>query len=513
MHPLVAVIPLSLDKPSPRDKRADRERLIDGLSRAGIDMPVEITPEMLRAIPALIRKRDFSITLVLGILKDRAKVLGFDGASVYALAVDTGTTNIVASLFDVKGDKRIGVMETGNPQIALGPDVLSRVHAAMGGRGGELHRLLIKGINDLIHKLCKAYGINCSDIYAAAIAGNTIITHFLLDLPVDNISVEPYIPAAHRFDFVEPDDVGLDINRNGITYVFPNAGSYVGGDIVAGILSTGLYRHKEPSMLIDVGTNAEIVLGCDEWIIVGAGAAGPALEGGISEIGMRASEGAIYNVEISPLPAHDIRETDKTGEGGHDFVVNLKTIGGAEPAGICGSGVIELVSELYNSGIINRQGRFTGISRRITKINGQTGFVIYGSGDKRLIIKDTDIENFLRSKAAMFASLYVIVKSVGLRFGDIERIHVSGALGMGINTDKAVSLGMIPDIGRNKFFASGNSSLKGAEMVLADAKLLPDIDRICEMITYREMNTDGEFMKEFPGALFIPHTSPEVLRA
>jgi len=497
VNPLVSSMSLSLDKPSNTDKRADRERLVDGLvNEIGNELAFEIDLGDLRELPFALRENDYRVTLTLGFLRDRVKVVSLRKSSPYAIAIDIGTTNLVASLFDIEKLQKIGHMELENPQIIVGLDVLTRVHAAMGGKGEELHQLMMKGINDLISRVCAACAARETDICAAVIAGNTIMTHFLLNLSVDNIPMEPYIPVSHRFDFIAPDSIGLNINRKGIVYVFPNAGSYVGGDIISGILSSGLYKAREPSLLVDVGTNAEIVMGCDEWIVVGAGAAGPALESGISEIGMRALEGAVHEVEI----------TSDTHE------VMFKTVGGKEPRGVCGSGMIELVSELYNAGIIDGHGKFNKVSNRVVEFDGHKGFLLYGAGDRQLIIKDLDIENFLRSKAAMFASLYVIVKSVGLSFGDINRVYVSGAFGNGINTEKAVRIGMIPAIDKRKFVALGNSSLTGAEKLLLNRHLLAEIDRICEIINYREMNTDGEFMREFPAALFIPHTTPEVLQ-
>lgn len=503
MDPIVFSLSFILDKPTLLDKRADRERLLDRLTQqTGLALPVEIELEILRTMPSLLRKDDFSILLNLGFMRDRLKVIATNRRFIYGIALDIGTTNMVASLFDLNTGQSIGHMQGANPQTVEGLDVLSRVHRALGGESKELHRLLVKGVNSLIESLCNTNKINRSDICAAVIAGNTIMTHFLLDIPVDNIAIEPYIPVMNRIDFIEPADIGIEINQRGIVYVFPNAGSYVGGDIIAGILSSGMYKEREPTILIDVGTNAEIVLGCDEWIIVGAGAAGPALESGISEIGMMASEGAIYKVEIDSLGQE----------------VKIKAIGNKEPEGICGSGLIELISELYATGIIDQQGKFVinqkseTNKQRIRDFNGQKGFVIYESKEKKLIIKETDIDNFLRSKAAMFASLYVIVKSVGLSFGEIAKVYVSGAFGMGIDAEKAIRIGMIPDIDRRKFMAIGNSSLRGAEMLLMNINLLSDIDGICKMITYREMNTDGEFMREFPAAMFIPHTNPEVLK-
>jgi uncharacterized 2Fe-2S/4Fe-4S cluster protein (DUF4445 family) len=496
MYPLITVVSLSLDKPSPSDKRADKERLMDGLRGTGIDLPVVMELEVLRKLPGWLREHDFSVTVSLGSMGDRYKVIDIGRTAPYAVAVDIGTTNMVASLFDLTKKERVGTDEQENLQISAGPDVLSRVHLAMSGKGGSLHSLLITGINELIGKLASTHEISTDDIGAVVFSGNTIMTHFLLNLPVDAIAVENYIPVVHKPAFVSPRAIGISMHNQGIAYIFPNAGSYVGGDIISGIICSGAYKQKDPFIIVDAGTNAEIALGCDEWIMVGAGAAGPALERGIAEIGMRAVEGAICHVDIS-------MDAD---------AVMIETIGGGEPKGICGSGMIELISELYSSGIINQQGKFSGLSGKIRDTDGRKEFVLYESAGTTLVIRETDIENFLRSKAAMFASLYVMVKAVGLCFSDIARFYVSGALGSGIDTDKAVSIGFIPDLERSRFVALGNSSLAGAEMLLMNSSLLKDIEAVCALITYREMNTDGEFMKEFPAAMFIPHTNPEVLR-
>ncbi|MGE5239259.1 MAG: ASKHA domain-containing protein [Chloroflexota bacterium] len=505
MNALLTPLTLTLSEPSSADKTADWERLLDRLRHeAGIAVPVDIDPTLLRSLSPRLREHAWRLSCVLGHGRERSMIVSLGSPSAFAAAVDIGTTNIVGSLFDLATGELIAGIEKRNPQTAVGLDVLTRVHLAMGGKGRELHRMLIEGVNALLGELCRGAGLSDRDLQAVAVAGNTIMTHFLLDLAVDNIPVEPYVPVIHRVDFVDPRSISLAMNPYGVLYVFPNAGSYVGGDIIAGILSSGLYKEREPALLIDVGTNAEIVLGCDEWIIVGAGAAGPALEGGIAEIGMSASEGAINEVSIGPLATSE-------GETGTGLTVSLHTIGGTQPRGLCGSGMIELVSELYASGIIDRTGKFVDDAPCIVAAEGRKGFVITPTDDGALILKDTEIENFLRSKAAMFSSLQVIVRSVGLKFADIRKVYVSGAFGMGINVEKAISIGMIPKIPKERFVPVGNSSLKGAELILHDRGLLSEIDRIAAMITYKEMNTDREFMKEFPAALFIPHTNPEVL--
>ncbi|MCX7913755.1 MAG: ASKHA domain-containing protein [Thermodesulfovibrionales bacterium] len=501
MKPLVSSFQITLSKPSPSDKTADYDRLIMAISK-NLDkpLPVFIDLKSLQILPIYLRKKNFSIKLAIAYTGTDLRILDLlevynDSDKVYGVAIDIGTTNVVGSLFETdKSYQKLAYCELENPQILLGLDVLTRVQHAILGKSVELNQLILKGINELIKTLCRTANIEPSKIYMAVFAGNTIMSHFLLNLSVENIPIEPYIPVCNRFQWMKAKDLGIDIHPNGIVYVFPNAGSYVGGDIIAGILSTGLYKEELPSLLIDVGTNAEIVFGCKEWILVGAGAAGPALESGISDIGMRAVEGAIYSIEID-----------------NHHGVKFKTIGSKPPKGICGSGMIELISEMFKAGIIDNQGKFRNFSEKVIDINGKKGFLIYDTKEKTLIITNTDIENFLRSKAAMFTSLYVIVKSVGLTFKDIDKVYISGAFGKGIDAQKAIQIGMIPNIEKNKFIPLENSSLRGAEMLLMNRDLLEDIEKICNLITYKEMNTESEFMKEFPGALFIPHTNPSIL--
>ncbi len=498
MNPLLLSLNMQLAEPSALDKRADKERLLEGVGAVlNSEHPIEICLNALRKLPHFLRENRFSTFAVIGITDNNTNILDIrNNDRIYAVAIDVGTTNLAASLYDMKNYQKLCTSEHENPQITLGLDVLTRVHIAMSKKANKLNELLISGINFLISKLCQLMGITHSDIYTTVISGNTIMSHFLTNLNVANIPIEPYIPVCHKFGFAKNSNIGLNINSEGLVYIYPNAGSYVGGDIISGILSSEMYKDELPSMLIDVGTNAEIVLGCKDWLLVGAGAAGPALESGISEIGMRAIDGAIYSVSID-----------------NNRKVKFKTIGDKEPVGVCGSGMIELISEMFRVGIINSQGRFEKNAGRFLEKNSAKGFIIYNAKGKVLTISEHDIENFLRSKAAMFTSLYALTKSVGLKFRDIHKVYISGAFGRGIDAEKAANIGMIPNIEKDKIIPIGNSSLRGAEMLLTNRDLLADIDKICSLITYKEMNTESEFMKEFPGALFMPHTNLEILKA
>ncbi len=486
--PFVSLRKVSLPPPSSDDKRADLERLIES---TGIE-DLSILPSLLKVLPETIRKSGFHVSLVISEIPPK-KVISVDANRCYAIALDIGSTNLVASVMEMSGQDASEPLKRENPQVSFGRDILTRIQLAMGGRGEELRKTLIGGINALIQELLEENGIRPEDVYALTISANTTMAHFLHGLPVENIPVEPYIPVAHEFPTVFAGELSIGINPDAIVYTFPNAGSYVGGDIISGILSSGLHRKDAPTVLIDVGTNAEIVIGNRDWILVGAGAAGPALEDGIFRSGKKADKGSIYKVTYNP----------QTGR----FL--YKTIGDAPPEGLCGSGVVDLIYELYSHGLIDNRGRFTDKAETVL-VDGEGSLKIIPEMD--IMITEREIDNFLRSKAGMFASLAVLVHTLGLGFQDIEEILIAGALGTGLDAGKAVALGMLPDIPPRRFKPLGNTAIRGAEMLLGDVSLLKEVKEIREKITYMEMNTSSEFMQEFPGALYIPHADPEKLR-
>jgi uncharacterized 2Fe-2S/4Fe-4S cluster protein (DUF4445 family) len=251
-----------------------------------------------------------------------------------------------------------------------------------------------------------------------------------------------------------------------------------------------MFESDEPSILIDAGTNAEIVIGSRDWMLVGAGAAGPALEEGIAGIGKRAEKGIIYDVEV------------------HNGKIECRTFDNAPPAGICGSGMVSLIYEMYQNSIIGNDGILNAEHKDVSIQEGERLFSIRDG----LVIRQTEIDNFLRSKAAMFTLLLVLLRSVGLKFSDIRKVYVAGALGNGIDAGKAAGIGMLPDWPVKVIIPIGNASLKGAQMVLKDSRLLEREDEIINNITYKHMHDDPEFMKEFRGAIFIPHTNPDMLK-
>ena len=493
--PLVFICNIELTPPSPSDKSADADRFLQELKKTGMDK-IEIPLNILRRLPHELRANAFKVRTVIGFNGKGFEALDINRKNIYGLALDIGTTNIECSLFDLVSGKKIDSEEAENPQMKSGSDVLTRVQLSIAGSPHNLTNELLTGINNLIASISKRNKILPEDIFAVTVAGNTIMSHYFLGLEVRNIPVSPYIPALNYAVFPCAEETGLIVNKHAVVYIFPNAGSYVGGDILSGIIFSGLYKEKDPVLFIDVGTNVEITLGNSDWIMAGAGAAGPALEGGVARIGRKADKGAICKVKIDRFSKE----------------ISLAVMSGIEPTGICGSGLIDLVSELFSSKIIDQSGRFSGSAKGVIKKNNEKAFLLYKSDKTELILTEREIQNFLLSKAAMFAFLYVFVRSVGLSFRDINKVFISGALGCGTNLDNAVNIGLLPDMPRDKFIPLGNSSLAGAEMVLFDRSLIQKIDAIASKITYREMNEDNELMNVLQGAMFIPHTDPELLK-
>ncbi|RUM47697.1 MAG: [Fe-S]-binding protein, partial [Desulfocapsa sp.] len=342
------------------------------------------------------------------------------------------------------------------------------------------------------------------------VSGNTTMAHLFLGADPFAICREPYIPLFNRASGIEAGQLGLIISSVAPLFIMPSIGSYFGGDLISGILASGMAHSEQTRMLIDVGTNAEVVLGNSEWLIACAGAAGPALEGGVARMGMRAGTGAIEYVAINP----------------QTFGIECRTIGDAAPIGLCGSGIIDLVAALYLSRMIDIRGKFRdptkekdSLRRKFMEkhfaIKGDDFcFVLIFSGEngaaEDVCLEQTDLDALIRSKAAMYAILCTLVNQVGIDFKELEEITVAGAFGRHINPECAITLGMLPDLPLSTYRPIGNSSLQGAEMVLLDAAARKECETIVSRITYLELNVNQEFMIRFSGARFIPHTDPSL---
>jgi uncharacterized 2Fe-2S/4Fe-4S cluster protein (DUF4445 family) len=332
------------------------------------------------------------------------------------------------------------------------------------------------------------------------LAGNTTMTHLFLGLNPASICREPYIPVLNTVEPLSAQDLNLNLHPRALTYCFPSVGSYLGGDVLAGILHSRLYQQEALSLLVDVGTNAEVVFGNSEWLIGCAGAAGPALEGGVVQMGMVADDGAIEKVRI------DLKTK----------VLRYSLIGQGPPKGICGSGLIDLTAELFMAGLLDIRGKFdlkTPTDRWI-KLDGQPAYLLVPAEETAnrlpIVLTQVDLDILLRSKAAMYTILTTLVQSVGYELKDIEKFYVAGAFGNHIDPQRAVILGLLPDLPLERYIPLGNTSLKGAAEVLLDYQAIEEVKKIADKITYLEMNVNQDFMNRFSAARFIPHTDPNL---
>ncbi len=500
-RPLVESVIVDLPPPSLKDNTADLDRLGRALVQSGY-APLRFRPSGMGPLARRVRDLNYRLKAVVGFSRDFWEVLDIlpdpCDAPLLGISVDLGTTSIVVRVMDLAGRRAVCEKSVQNPQIAYGEDILSRILFARRADGLEtLRSLAVNACRDAISGALEEQGFSFRNVYALACAGNTTMTHLFLGLDPSNICREPYIPAANTFPVDRAEAFGLDFLPNSLAYIFPNVGSYVGGDIVSGIVAAGLNRSAGPGMLVDVGTNAEVVLGNSEWLLACAGAAGPALEGGVVERGMQAAAGAIDWVRIDP----------------RTFEASFRVIGGARPCGICGSGLIDLVAEMFAAGILNVQGKIVPGTQcdRIRQSADGRAYVVATSSQsadgREILISEIDIGIFLKSKAAMYTILSVISSKVGLKFKDIERIYIAGNFGNRIDPEMAVRIGMIPDLPAEVYCGIGNSSLLGASMALLDRTLLVEVEKVRSMITYVELNVNVELMNQFRGALFLPHTN------
>jgi uncharacterized 2Fe-2S/4Fe-4S cluster protein (DUF4445 family) len=518
--PLTTLVQVEANPPGLHDNTADLDRLKFALA--------ESLPEQLRGclihipftcmaeIAASFRTAGFAGYAVVQYEHDRLVLVEFMAeypALLPALALDLGSTHLEASLLDCLTGKTLAHGTALNRQVDYGADILSRIHFAERKDTKKdglavLHDTVIASINELLDELCQEGGVRPEDVQALSVSGNTTMVHLLLGLSPRHICREPYIPLVNAPDPFLAREIGLKLHKRATVRVLPGRGSYFGGDLISGILATGLDQAEETGMLIDVGTNAEVVMGNNEWLIACAGAAGPALEGGVARMGMRAAAGAVEHVAID-------RE---------NWQLTWRSIDDAPPLGLCGSGLIDLVAELYLARIVDLRGKFQAafpgqsaehkrfVAERLVGLDGELVFLVVAAkeagNEEPVVLSQLDLDAMMRSKAAMYAILVTLIGQVGVAFSDLARIAVAGAFGRHINPRQAITLGMLPDLPLSTFQPVGNSSLRGAEMILLDHTAFARSQEIARRITYIELNVNQEFMIRFSGSRFIPHTDP-----
>ncbi len=506
VDPPISKLYLELDPPTMDDNISDIQRIIRGIKQVMPDPrePAYDHPELLIHLPKTLREADWKVTLLL--LRGKYKGESFRIIDVepgdttgrlFGLAVDIGTTTCSGVLIDLNTGKVIAEASGYNGQISYGEDVISRiVYAARPDGLVTLQRKVTKTINTIIEDICRELIISPSDISYIMAAGNTVMSHLLLGLDPKYIRESPYVPAVSRFPLTGAAALGIQAHPSVRLYLYPCIASYVGGDIVSGVHACQMAKSDKISLFIDIGTNGEIVVGNNEWMVCAACSAGPAFEGGGIRYGMRASSGAIEKFQIHP----------------QTFEPMIVTVGRIKPSGICGSGLIAIVAELLEAGVVDQQGKFNRKldTERIREERDGWEYVL-AWGDTSLIgedivITEVDIDNLIRAKGAMYAGYQTLLDSVGLSFEALDRVIMAGNFGAYIDLEKAIFIGLLPDVSRDKFYYIGNASMLGCQISLTNTERFRERIKVRELITNMELAENQEFMSYYMASLFLPHT-------
>ena len=495
--PLIRKLCVEMSPPTVLDHTADHERLYAAI-RKQIDAPVMQTGfRVLQKLSKVLCEDNYKAAVTIGQRGGTTEVIQVEPGrrckTNYAVAVDLGTTTVVAHLIDLTTAKTIDTEATYNSQMNFGEDYIRRIiYAEQTGAFDQLQERLVHDVNDLIVTMAVRQRIDLQDITAVTCAGNTAMVHFLLNLDPTRIRREPYVASAGFVPPIRAAEAGVQINNRGLLYCLPSVAAYIGSDIVAGVLTTRIYAKEKLSIFVDIGTNGEIVLGNKDWLICASSSAGPAFEGSGVKCGMRAGAGAIESLNIV--------NGDK---------IRFKTIGQSNPIGICGSGLLDTLSELFVNGIIDRTGRLKATGDpRLTEGNDGLQFQLVEPQNSReeIAITQADINNLIRSKAGVFAAIRILMNSTQTKIEDIDAIYIAGGFGNFLNVQRAVTIGMLPDVSPAKLQFVGNTSIAGARTVLLSRKALETAERIADSMTYFDLMSNPGYMEEFIRAKFLPHT-------
>jgi uncharacterized 2Fe-2S/4Fe-4S cluster protein (DUF4445 family) len=526
LSPLSRAVYKDVPPPTLENNLGDKERLEAalGIEEGGL----HVSLALLRQLSFDARDSKWHLTSVLDETEKRPKLISLNAFDTsernFGIAMDIGTTTVVMALVDLNTGKVLAQASDYNKQIMCGEDILARIAFAEDGGLQRLNRLLAETINSLIAQVvvqgdvCVPRGkrVCREEITCMAVAGNTTMIHLFLGLNPRGIRYDPYISTTNVPSAYKARDLTVHINPNAPVYCVPGRASYVGGDIVADVLCSGMADSPQTSLLIDVGTNGEVVLGNDDFIVACSCSAGPAFEGGEVRSGVRAMQGAIEKVEINSS-----RE------------LKYSTIGNQVPRGICGSGLIDLVAALYRRGIVDRKGALQDI--KLDRVRqgeqGREFVVAWASETKRklsteararsgvwdalengqgdVVVTDDDIANIIRTKAALYAACEVLLDSVHMQMSEVEKVYIAGGFGNHIDLENAITIGLLPDLPHDRFEFLGNASLGGARLTLLSSEMRKKAVQIHKRMTYLELTTDNRFFDRFTSASFLPHTDME----
>lgn len=498
---------LEIPPPDAQNNMPDVSRFIEELRQNSNWHKLELTLPVIRKMPGVLRDNNFKVTATLiKPVRDDGKTLitniqsGDTSDKCYGIALDIGTTTVYCQLIDLINGKCLSEHGDFNGQISYGEDVISRIIYSEKGDGLQtLQNVIVATINKVVNKSIKEAGVEKANISTISIAGNTTMTQLLLGIETSYLRRAPYVPASTLYPPFNAVDIGIDLDEQTLALVFPQISSYVGGDIVAGIMGTGMYRQEELTLFLDIGTNAEIVIGNQDWLACTACSAGPAFEGGGIEFGMRAAKGAIEDFLIDPVTWEPM----------------ILTIGDDRPKGICGSGLLTMAAVLFEMGVINNSGKFNRDlnTPRIRNRENIWEYVVVWKDetqiDRDIVLTELDLENLIRAKGAIYSGCMTLLEEVGLSMDAIERIILAGGFGSYIDLEKAMTLGLLPEIDPECVTYIGNGSLLGARMSTLTNKIRQDVVEVTGKMTNFELSETPSYMNNYVAAMFIPHTEIE----
>lgn len=505
---------LEIPPPSHSDNMADAGRLIQGLNNQYDERKLIVPLSVLKKIRRTLREENFLVTATLVRPvneKGKSQVVNIQAGNWslrnYGLAFDIGTTTVYGTLLDLHTGEVLAREGDYNGQISYGEDVITRIIYAEKPKGLKLmHNLVVNTINSIIERLLKKTEIETDEISSITLSGNTTMTHLFLELEPHNIRRAPYVPVSTFFPPIRATDLDLNLPEHAVALLYPSISSYVGGDIVAGVMGSGMYRSEKLTLYVDIGTNAEIVIGNKDWLACAACSAGPAFEGGGITHGMRAASGAITDFSLHPTTYEPMNIT-----------IDNKPV-----KGICGSGLLVIVATFFELGIVDRSGHYNRELDTPRIREGRSGYEFVlawkdeSGTDTDIVLNEVDIENFIRAKGAIFAGCKTLVDAVGLEITDLEQIILAGAFGSFIDLDSAMTVGLLPEIDAEKIMYVGNGSMLGSWMSELSNHIRRDVVEVVRKMTGFELSEVPSFKEEYIASLFLPHTDstlfPEVTR-
>jgi len=496
-EPLVIKAFLQLKEPDLENNIADHQNICEMLRKKLKITSAQMKLPIIRTLPEILRKSQYQVTATIGLRREFAEVMNIEEGNTvdknFMIIIDIGTTSVVAHLVNASSKETIKTTACFNSQSIYGREVTSRIIAAEKNGHEKLQDLIIKDINTLISELVKVSEIDINNIYGVVCVGNTIMEHFLLNLPTQYIRRTPYIATSVDPPPLRASELGIHINPRGLLYPLPGISGWVGSDLTAGILATGMYENDEVSLLVDIGTNGEVIIGNKEWMMAASASTGPALEGASVDCGMRAETGAIEKVLV---------ENEK---------IIYKTIGQSPIKGLCGSGIIDLVAVLLKLQIINRSGKMNEThSDKIKTVDNIKRYIItHLEGEKPVYISETDIENLITAKAAVYAAIKILLNRLEMDLSDVKNFYIAGGFGNYINAENAIAIGLIPNIKRERIKFVGNTAIQGAKMVAFNQNFFYKIEEIRKNTTYYDLMGANDYVQEFQKAMFLPHTDIE----